>query len=272
MSVNVRSVGAARAAAFLLCVALMTGVVAAQDGGAWSAWKSEGGSGAGWTVVAGSPQQSGTGGGDSPASQGSSTWSSTGSSGWSVFQGKAGSGGGTSSPVPGGAPGTPSTGGDGPATGGGSAGDAPPRGEAGDESPSPPAAGQASVDRSAEAYLFEKLNEERAAAGREPLASDPTLVALARRKALDMAVNQYFDHVSPEYGTVFDMLRAEGIAYKWAGENIGRGASAASIHRGLVDSPEHRANLLSAGYTRVGVGAVRYRGKLYVAQVFMKPR
>ena len=251
---NIRNRWNARAAAFLLCLALLAGPEALASG-AWSVWKGGGGSYAGWTVVEASAPSSGS------------------SPGWSAFHWKAVSG--SSRPAPGGAPAAPPSGGESPAGGGGSVSPgsgAPPGGGAAGEDPAQPAPSGAAVDRAAEAYLFERLNEERAAAGREPLASDPSLVALARKKALDMALNQYFSHVSPAYGTVFDMLRAEGIGYKWAGENIGRGGSAASIHRGFVDSPEHRANLLSAGYTHVGVGAVRYRGKPYVAQVFTRPR
>lgn len=269
---KVRSAWTARAAVFL-CLVLLAG--AAQASGAWSSWKGSGGGSEGWTVVPGSAPPAGPGGESSSGFPGSSSWFSGGSSGWSVVEGKPGSGSGSPSPAPGGAPAAPRSGGGSSAGGGGSlspVSDAPPGEGAEEEIPSQPPPSGVTVDRTAESYLFEKLNEERTSAGREPLASDPSLVALARRKARDMAVHQYFSHVSPVYGTVFDMLKAEGINYKWAGENIGRGASAASIHRGFVDSPEHRANLLSAGYTRVGVGAVRYRGKLYVAQVFMKPR
>lgn len=124
----------------------------------------------------------------------------------------------------------------------------------------------------AEAYLLQKINEERLAAGREALAVDPLLVHLAREKARDMAERGYFDHVSPVLGTVFDMLRREGVAYKWAGENIARATSLVAAHQALMESPDHRANILSAGYTHVGVGVYRSGGKWHIAQIFMRPR
>lgn len=254
----------------VLVLALAGGGLSERALASWSVWKGDGS--AGWTVKGGSG-----------ASQGSGS-----ASGWTVVEGKGGSSNPPASPQPPAPePEEPSPGGEpqAPEPGPSAPGGQPPSdGETGSPkettppeettpgSETSPASPQVTIDRSAETYLLEKLNEERKAAGRDPLLSDASLVALARKKARDMAANQYFSHISPTYGSVFDMLQAEGIRYKWAGENIGRGASVASIHRGFVDSPEHRANLLSAGYTHVGIGVVRYRGKVYVAQVFMKPR
>lgn len=123
----------------------------------------------------------------------------------------------------------------------------------------------------AEAELLRLINQERERAGREPLALDPKLQALARAKAEDMAVLGYFDHVSPTYGTVYDMLNEAGIRYKWAGENIARAGSLSAAHEALMDSPGHRANILSAGYTHVGVGVYRSGSRWYIAQLFLRP-
>lgn len=120
--------------------------------------------------------------------------------------------------------------------------------------------------------LFSWINQARLEHGRDPLVRDERLDALALKKAWDMAENGYFDHVSPAYGTVFDMLQAAGISYKWAGENIARAGGAEQAHAALMQSPDHRANILSAGYTHVGVGAVRVGRRLYIAQVFARPR
>lgn len=127
-------------------------------------------------------------------------------------------------------------------------------------------------DTAAEQEFLQLINEERRLAGREPLVYDADLHALARAKAEDMALQGYFDHVSPTYGTVFDMLAGEGIGYRWAGENIARAGSVESAHQALMQSPEHRANILSAGYTHVGIGVYRVGSRLHVAQVFLRPR
>lgn len=130
----------------------------------------------------------------------------------------------------------------------------------------------AAVDSVGEERFFALVNEARNENDRSPLARDERLDRIAREKARDMAVNGYVDHVSPTLGTVFDMLEDAGLPYKWAGENIGRGASVAAVHTGLMESPGHRANILSAGYTQIGIGVVTYGRKVYVAQVFRKPR
>lgn len=127
-------------------------------------------------------------------------------------------------------------------------------------------------DVSAESALFAMMSDERRAAGVPRLIRDATLDELARQKALDMAQHGYFSHVSPRLGTVYDQLHGVDKNYKWAGENIARALSAATAHRGLMDSPDHRANILSSAYTHVGVGVVDHGGKKYVAQIFMTPR
>lgn len=127
-------------------------------------------------------------------------------------------------------------------------------------------------DPAGEARLLAQVNEARHREGRAPLTVDPRLSELARQKAADMALNAYFDHVSPTLGTVYDMLRGAGIDYKWAGENIARLGTVAIAHQSFMESPDHRANILSAGYTRVGIGVAEYRGKVYVCQIFTRPR
>lgn len=128
------------------------------------------------------------------------------------------------------------------------------------------------VDADGEERLFQALNRERAAAGRAPLKREPALDVLARAKAADMAGNGYFDHISPVFGSVYDMLDGAGIAYKWAGENIARAGSADAAHKAFMESSDHRANILSAGYTWVGIGAVSSGNRVYVAQIFIGPR
>jgi uncharacterized protein YkwD len=66
----------------------------------------------------------------------------------------------------------------------------------------------------------------------------------------------------------FDRIRAAGIRYDVAGENLALAPSAAAAHQGLMDSPSHRANILSADYTSVGIAAVRGPYGLMVAQEF----
>lgn len=104
--------------------------------------------------------------------------------------------------------------------------------------------------------MLSLINQERAKAGLSPLTADMRLVELARKKSLDMIQNNYFGHVSPTYGSPFDMLKAAGISYRAAGENIAGAPTVARAHALLMASQGHRANILSSSYNRVGIGIV----------------
>ena len=67
----------------------------------------------------------------------------------------------------------------------------------------------------------------------------------------------YFSHTSPTYGTPFQMMKSFGISYRTAGENIAYGyATPQAVMNGWMNSSGHRANILNASYTRIGVGYV----------------
>lgn len=101
------------------------------------------------------------------------------------------------------------------------------------------------------------VNAERAANGLAPLTLSADLCAKARVKSEDMAQNNYFSHTSPTYGSPFDMMKSFGITYRSAGENIAAGyASPAAVVSAWMNSAGHRANILSASFTTIGVGYV----------------
>lgn len=108
-----------------------------------------------------------------------------------------------------------------------------------------------------EAETVRLVNEERAKAGLAPLVVDPELTRLARLKSADMIEKNYFSHYSPTYGSPFDMMKAAGISYRIAGENLAGARSVISAHEGLMASSGHRANILREAFTHIGVGVVR---------------
>ena len=80
---------------------------------------------------------------------------------------------------------------------------------------------------------------------------------MARYKSQDMLNNRYFSHNSPTYGTPFQMMKAFGLSFRTAGENIARGhATPQAVVNGWMNSSGHRANILNASYTQIGVGYV----------------
>lgn len=99
------------------------------------------------------------------------------------------------------------------------------------------------------------VNKERAAAGLAPVSALDSLNKVAAAKAADMRSNNYFSHTSPTYGSPFDMMSAFGITYKAAGENIAMGQKTPQeVMTAWMNSPGHKANILSANFNYIGVG------------------
>lgn len=124
-------------------------------------------------------------------------------------------------------------------------------------------------DPVAEEELLALVNAERARAGLRPLALDPALVPVARAHAAEMFTLGYFAHESPVTGDPFDRMAAAGLGYVVAGENLAYAPDVPTVHRGLMNSPGHRANILNPDFGRLGIGIVRsrYHG-LMVVQAF----
>ncbi|MFO7273659.1 MAG: CAP domain-containing protein [Bacillota bacterium] len=108
----------------------------------------------------------------------------------------------------------------------------------------------------AEQQMLNLINQERAKAGLQPLKADAQLTQLARMKSQDMINKGYFSHNSPTYGSPFDMMKAYGVTYRTAGENIAGNQSVQAAHTALMNSSGHRANILNPNYTHVGIGIV----------------
>jgi uncharacterized YkwD family protein len=121
--------------------------------------------------------------------------------------------------------------------------------------------------------VIDLVNKERAAAGLKALSENTQLDKVATLKSEDMAKLGYFSHTSPTYGSPFDMLKQFGISYTAAGENIAYGQSTPEeVMNGWMNSPGHRANILNANYTQIGVGiAKKPNGQLVWTQTFTRP-
>lgn len=124
---------------------------------------------------------------------------------------------------------------------------------------SPPLRAAVSALSAGEARMIELVNGERAHAGLAPLRLDLELSAVARAHSRDMADREYFAHVNPDGQSPFDRMRAAGIDYRTAAENIARAGSVDVAHRLLMDSPGHHANILDPRQARIGIGIVAHR-------------
>ena len=136
------------------------------------------------------------------------------------------------------------------------------------DTPETPSQPDSSSVLAEERAVVSLVNEIRAQYGLSALTLDESLCRYARVKSQDMQQNGYFSHESPTYGSPFDMMRSFGISYSYAGENIAMGySSAQSVVEAWMNSTGHRANILSANFTSIGVGYVTNGG--YWTQWFL---
>ena len=105
-----------------------------------------------------------------------------------------------------------------------------------------------------EAQMLGLINKERMKHGLRPLQADPVLVPVARAHSQDMFARGYFAHDNLEGKDPFDRMRAAGVPFKAAGENLALAQTVEIAHVNLMNSPGHRANILSPSFGRVGIG------------------
>lgn len=112
------------------------------------------------------------------------------------------------------------------------------------------------VDEQAEQAMFAMVNKERRAQGQSALVFDSEMRALARSHAKDMFQRGYFSHYTPEGLSPFDRMAVADIQYQYAGENLALAPNTVLAMQGLMNSPGHRANILSENFGRVGIGII----------------
>jgi uncharacterized protein YkwD len=122
--------------------------------------------------------------------------------------------------------------------------------------------------------LLAIVNRDRASHGLLPLRLNSLLTHVALLHSKDMAAHDYFAHEGEDGSTPFSRMDRAGARYRYAGENLGTDtgsnqiAMLEAIETAMLQSPGHRANLLRATFTRVGVGIVTTPDSIYVTEDF----
>lgn len=105
------------------------------------------------------------------------------------------------------------------------------------------------------ARVLDLVNAHRQAYGLTSLRPSSLLANAAQRYAVDMASYGYFSHTGRDDSNNGDRIAREGYRYAIAGENLARGyTTPEGAVGGWMASPSHRANILSAQFTEVGLG------------------
>lgn len=125
------------------------------------------------------------------------------------------------------------------------------------------------------ADLLDRTNAARRTTGLPALTKSVNLMSAAQLHADQMVKAGRMEHELPgqPYPTLKSRLVAVQYDVRAAGENIAEGQRSASEAVGTwMDSPVHRANILSRDYTELGTGVAAARnGRLYFVQVFGRP-
>lgn len=124
------------------------------------------------------------------------------------------------------------------------------------------------IDTSSEDRMLSLVNQERRSQGLGELRSNEKLRELARAYAKDMFERGYFSHYNPEGQSPFARMEKANITYQAAGENLAYAPNVDVAHQGLMNSPGHRANILSADFGKAGIGVVDggIYGKMFVQE------
>lgn len=113
-----------------------------------------------------------------------------------------------------------------------------------------------SVDNDAEQKMLVLVNKERTSRGFKALLFDEPLAEVGRNHCSDMFKRGYFSHYTPEGASPFDRMVAAGINFNYAGENLALAPNVDLSMQGLMQSPGHKANILSTNFNRVGIGVI----------------
>jgi len=120
----------------------------------------------------------------------------------------------------------------------------------------------------AEKQLFDLVNREREKAKVSKLEWNDNLTraALAHSKLLDE--HQDLSHQFAGEPSLQERVGATGVRFNSVAENVAEAPEVEVAHKGLMQSPGHRANILNRDYNAIGIAIVQHGSQLFVTQDF----
>lgn len=105
------------------------------------------------------------------------------------------------------------------------------------------------------AEVVRLTNLERAAAGRSQLVVHPAAASAAMAHSADQAAMRQMSHTGSDGSNAGTRLTRAGFTWRTWGENVAVGQrSAEAVVSAWMGSSGHRANILNAAFTTIGVG------------------
>jgi hypothetical protein len=117
-------------------------------------------------------------------------------------------------------------------------------------------------------HLLLLINQERAKRGVAPLEMNDRLSAAARKHSLLMAESDTLQHQFDGEPPLTLRLSDENVRSDHDGENIALDSDLAVAHAMLMQSPPHRANILSTQFNQIGIGIASSGDLIYVTEDF----
>jgi uncharacterized protein YkwD len=114
---------------------------------------------------------------------------------------------------------------------------------------------------SSELAMIAATNADRAANHQSPLQFDPALLPIARQRAGSQLGTKPLTHYDANGQLVFPQLLGRAhVSYRIAGENLARAYGGPTdvvgdVEHALMNSPEHRSNILDSRFKRVAIGS-----------------
>ena len=123
----------------------------------------------------------------------------------------------------------------------------------------------AEVPASAQEWeVLRLVNVERMNEGLAPLTMFAAMQTATDIRALEIV--ESFSHTRPDGTDCFTVLDEVGVNWSSVGENIAAGQQTpAAVMNSWMNSPGHRANILTAGFRHIGVGYTYSQGSSYGA-------
>ncbi len=113
--------------------------------------------------------------------------------------------------------------------------------------------------------IFKLVNRARQAEGLEPLTANSQLAVVAKERAKDMALNNYYAHESPDGKFYYDLFAENGLYAGYSCENLDlEFTDDATVYtKAWLESSNHRNCLLNPGVTEAGYAVIQTPQSLY---------
>lgn len=120
----------------------------------------------------------------------------------------------------------------------------------------------------AEKQLFDLVNREREKAGATRLEWNDGLARAALKHSQLLDQHRQLSHQFAGEPDLQERVGSTDVRFNSVAENVAMAPDVETAHAGLMESPGHRANILSPAYNAIGISIIQHGRELFVTQDF----